>query len=359
MDAGDYDVLVADANAAALERLRERNDVPIAVVDVTDSAQLRAAMREREAVLCALSFQHSLPVAQAALDAGLSYFDLTEDVATTRAITDIARQARAGQVFVPQCGLAPGFISIAAAHLLPEFEQVDSVRMRVEALPIYPSNMLKYNLTWSTDGLINEYCNVCEVIHDGQRREVLPLQGLEQFSLDGVNYEAFHTSGGLGTLCGTLQDRVRELNYKTVRYPGHRELMQFLLGELRLRDRRDLLREILEQAIPITYQDVVITFCTVSGHRRGQLVQMTDARKIYSQRLGPEVWSAIQLTTAASLCAVLDLHFAGRLPSTGLVPQEEVRLPEFLGNRFGRHFDVSETPSLYSPPGARGAMTRG
>ena len=80
--------------------------------------------------------------------------------------------------------------------------------MRVGALPLFPSNALKYNLTWSTDGLINEYCNPCQAIHDGQLREVWPLEGLEQFSLDGVEYEAFNTSGGLGTLCETLRGRV-------------------------------------------------------------------------------------------------------------------------------------------------------
>lgn len=351
-DAGDYELLVVDASPVALERLRERNAVATQTIDVTDAEQLRQALTGRDAVLCALSFQHSGPVAQAALEAGVSYFDLTEDVATARTIQELALHARPGQVFMPQCGLAPGFISIAAAHLLAEFERVDSVRLRVGALPTYPSNMLKYNLTWSTEGLINEYCNPCDVIHDGVRREALPLEGYEEFSLDGVRYEAFHTSGGLGTLGGTLQDRVRELNYKTIRYPGHRELVQFLLGELRLRERRALLREILERAIPITYQDVVITFCTVSGERRGQLVQITDARKIYAQHLGSEVWSAIQITTAASLCAVLDLHFAGRLPNSGFIRQEEVWLPDFLSNRFGRHYDVVETPSLYTPHGS-------
>ena len=95
--------------------------------------------------------------------------------------------------------------------------------MRVGALPQFPTNALTYNLTWSTDGLINEYCNPCEAIHDGERMHVLPLEGIEHFSLDGVRYEAFNTSGGLGTLCDTLDGRVRELNYKTIRYQGHRD----------------------------------------------------------------------------------------------------------------------------------------
>ena len=79
--------------------------------------------------------------------------------------------------------------------------------MRVGALPQFPTNALNYNLTWSTDGLINEYCNPCEAIHEGKLIEVLPLEGIEQFSLDGITYEAFNTSGGLGTLCETLPAR--------------------------------------------------------------------------------------------------------------------------------------------------------
>ncbi|MCA9052405.1 MAG: saccharopine dehydrogenase NADP-binding domain-containing protein [Planctomycetaceae bacterium] len=352
VDSGDYDLLVADASPEALQRLVQRVAVNVQPLDVEDAAALQAVCNGQDVVICALSFRFSERVARAALQAGASYFDLTEDVATTRAIEQLSVDAGTRQIFMPQCGLAPGFISIVAAHLLPEFDQVDSVRMRVGALPTYPTNMLKYNLTWSTDGLINEYCNLCEVIHDGARMDVLPLEGLEEFSLDGVRYEAFHTSGGLGTLCQTLEHRVRDLNYKTIRYPGHRELMHFLLGELRFRQRRDLLREILEQSIPVTFQDVVITFCTVTGQRRGQLVQLTDARKVYSESIDGEAWSAIQITTAASLCAVLDLHTAGRLPQTGFVRQEQVSLSEFLANRFGRYYNVAPTLQLYQVPEA-------
>ena len=135
---------------------------------------------------------------------------------------------------MPQCGLAPGFVSIVAHRLTQSFESLDTVHMRVGALPQFPTNALTYNLTWSTDGLINEYCNPCEAIHDGQRMNVLPLEGVEHFSLDGVRYEAFNTSGGLGTLCDTLDNQVRELNYKTIRYQGHRDYMAFLISELRL-----------------------------------------------------------------------------------------------------------------------------
>jgi saccharopine dehydrogenase-like NADP-dependent oxidoreductase len=210
--------------------------------------------------------------------------------------------------------------------------------MRVGALPQYPSNALKYNLTWSTDGLINEYCNLCEAIHDGRYLEVLPLEGLETFSMNGVRYEAFNTSGGLGTLADTLNGRVRELNYKTIRYPGHRDLVLFLVSDLMLSRRREVLKDILEQAIPVTFQDLVVTFCTVTGRRNDQLVQISDARTIHSELIDGEAWSAIQITTAAGVSAALDLAVAGRLPHDGFVRQEEIDYDAFLANRFGRHF---------------------
>jgi len=333
---GDYDVLVADQDQQALNRVGKIADVQLMQLDVTNPAALSRALSGRQSVVSAVSFNVNPTIAQAALEAGASYFDLTEDVATTKAIRKIAKQATRGQIFMPQCGLAPGFVSIAANHLAQGFERLEEVRLRVGALPQFPTNEMKYNLTWSTDGLINEYGNPCEAIHEGKMLEVLPLEGLEHFSLDGVDYEAFNTSGGVGTLCETLRGKVRTLNYKTIRYRGHRDLIAFLMNELRLNDRRALLKDILEHSVPMTPQDVVLIFCTVSGTKDGHLMQVTDARKIYAGEYMGARWSAIQMTTACSLCAVLDMHAGGRLPEKGFVRQEQVELEEFLDNRFGK-----------------------
>jgi saccharopine dehydrogenase-like NADP-dependent oxidoreductase len=344
---GDYVVGVGDSDKTALARLEHK--VPAAqpmLLDATDAAALRTTLDGYDVVLSALSFHHNAPVAEAALDAGRSYFDLTEDVETTRRIRSIAERARPGQIFMPQCGLAPGFVAIAAYDLSKRFERLDSVHMRVGALPRFPTNALKYNLTWSTDGLINEYCNPCDAIVRGKRCEVQPLEGLEHFSIEGVRYEAFNTSGGLGTLCETLDGRVSSLDYKTVRYAGHRELAAFLVNGLRLGERRELLKEILERAVPVTFQDVVIVFCTVSGWQRGQLVQVVDARKVYNQTIDGENWSAIQITTAAGVATMIDLFASGRLSGTGFMRQEDVGLDEFLANRFGCFFDTSLSPKL-------------
>ena len=349
---GDYDVLVGDADEASLGRLQKSADVRTVHLTATDPQALRKVMQGRQSVVSALSFALNPTIAQVAQEAGLSYFDLTEDRETTAAVRRVAEHAKPGQVFMPQCGLAPGFVSIAAHHLALEFERLDEVQMRVGALPQFPTNEMKYNLTWSTDGLINEYGNPCEAIYEGRLLEVLPLEGLEHFSLDGVDYEAFNTSGGVGTLAETLAGKVRTLDYKTIRYRGHRDLIAFLMNELRLNDRRPLLKDILENAVPVTPQDLVLIFCTVTGIKDGRLIQVTDARKIYHGECFGERWSAIQITTASGLCAVVDLFFTGRLPGTGFMKQEQVDLNQFLTNRFGKCY-ASSAPDLLIKAGMR------
>jgi saccharopine dehydrogenase-like NADP-dependent oxidoreductase len=162
-----------------------------------------------------------------------------------------------------------------------------------------------------------------------------------EFSLDGVAYEAFNTSGGLGTLCETLADKVDHLTYKTIRYPGHCELVRFLCNDLRLCERRELFRDVLENAVPITTQDVVLIFVTVSGLRAGRMVQETYTKKVYHGEVHGRALSAIQITTGAAVCAIMDLHREGKIPERGFVRQEQIPLADFLQNRFGRHYDQS------------------
>lgn len=341
IDTGDYEVCVADYDQSALDRIAKNRNVPVLQVDASADAELTQAMQDKDIVISALSFRFNPLIAACALKTGLSYFDLTEDVETTRAVRKVSERAAPGQIFMPQCGLAPGFISIVAHHLTKQFDELDQVHMRVGALPQFPTGQMKYNLTWSTDGLINEYCNPCEAIQAGKRIDVLALEGHEHFSLDGVRYEAFNTSGGLGTLCETLDGKVRELNYKTIRYQGHRELMTFLVNELRMSERRDMFKDLLESSVPITFQDVVVTFCTVTGRRNGDLVQISDARKVYAAEIDNERWSAIQITTSSGMCTAVDLHAQGKLPSQGFVRQEDVDFDVFLKNRFGKHYDTT------------------
>ncbi|AZO17677.1 saccharopine dehydrogenase family protein [Mesorhizobium sp. M2A.F.Ca.ET.043.05.1.1] len=340
---GDYRVTLVDRSAAQLAAAELPAGVATQELDIAATGELEKILAGKFAVLSAAPFHLTTRIAEAAATTSVHYLDLTEDVVSTRRVKELARGAK--NAFIPQCGLAPGFISIVANDLASRFDTLESVRMRVGALPQYPSNALNYNLTWSTDGVINEYCEPCEAIVEGELIEVPPLEEREEFSLDGVTYEAFNTSGGLGTLAETLKGKVRTLNYRTIRYPGHAAIMKALLNDLGLRHRRDVLKDIFESALPATLQDVVIVFVTVSGRRNGRLLQETYANKIYSHRVGNIVRSAIQITTASGICAVLDMLADGSLPAKGFVRQEDIALDAFLANRFGRAYAQHEMVS--------------
>lgn len=337
---GDYRVTIADRDAVALAAVA-RAGVKTVSVDVSDEDALVDVAKKHKAILSAAPFFLTQTIAQAARRAGAQYLDLTEDVVSTKAVKALARDAETA--FAPQCGLAPGFVSVAAHDLATRFDELESLTLRVGALPRYPTNALKYNLTWSTDGLINEYCNPCEAIVDGKPTLLQPLEGYETFSLDGVDYEAFNTSGGLGSLAETLAGKVRSLRYLTVRYPGHRDIMRLLLQDLGLRDRRDLMRDVLETAVPMTKQDVVLVFITASGKIRGIREQVSAVYRVTAKQVAGELWSAIQITTAAGICATLDMIRDGSLPSRGFIRQENIPLASFLENRFGRYFADEST----------------
>lgn len=302
-------------------------------LDVKRKAGLAAFVRRFDAVVSAAPYFLNQDIASACADARVAYFDLTEDVATTAFIRGLARKTK-GVTFMPQCGLAPGAINIVGGSLASALYAVRSVEMRVGALPQFASNQMKYYLSWSTAGLINEYCQVGEALHDGRRITTLPLEGVERLTIDGVEYEAFNTSGGVATMCETFAGRVGELNYKTMRYPGHRDLMKFLLQDLNLGSQQRLLTMIFDQEVPVTDHDVVVFYVSAVGLADGELVQRSFVRKLHGDVVEGRRLSAIQLTTAAGVVAVLELFARGRLPR-GFVKQESVTLEEFVGTRWG------------------------
>lgn len=341
-DSGDYAVTAIDlhlAQALAAITLPDGRLLPgarHAAADFGDPQALAAALADQAYVVSCAPFHCNVGIAEVARSIGTHYLDLTEDVATTKAIMRLAEGAP--NAFIPQSGLAPGFISIVAHSLASEFDTVESVKMRVGALPLYPHNRLKYNLTWSTEGLINEYCNPCEAVVDGEMVTLPPLGSHEVFAIDGEEYEAFNTSGGLGTLADTWHGRVRNMDYKTIRYPGHRDIMALLMHDLKLRDDRATLRHILDHALPHTAQDIVLVFVTATGWRRGVYSQHAFAKKIHNAEIDGQHWGAIQITTASGVCAVLDLHATGQITPSGFVRQEDVPYALFIANRFGRAF---------------------
>ena len=340
-ESGSYRVQLADAEPGVAKSVAAAHGLDSIVafdLDASDKEALTRHVREHKpvALVSSLPYFCNIVVAEVARAENLHYFDLTEDVAVTEQVRSIAEGATTA--FIPQCGLAPGFISIAANELIQHFDSLRAVKLRVGALPQHPNNVLKYSLTWSTDGVINEYGNLCKAIVDGDEVDVLPLEGLESIEIDGTKYEAFNTSGGLGSLAETYGDRVNTMNYKTIRYPGHCEQMRLLMNGLKLNHDRGTLKRILENAVPQTLQDVVIIYAAVNGMQDGELREENYVNQVYPQVVAGRLWSAIQITTAAGICSVIDIVLSDPNHYQGFVAQEQFRLQDILENRFGRYY---------------------
>lgn len=340
-ESGAYKVFLTDVTLDGFDKTvlgNQQDNIELHTLDATDKASVTKFVTKNgiRSVVSSLPYFCNIPLAEIAREHHMHYFDLTEDTAVTDKVRELAQGAESA--FVPQCGLAPGFISIAANELIGHFDTVDAVLMRVGALPVYPNNALKYSLTWSTDGLINEYGNTCFGIVDGTEATLQPLEGLETIEIDGLLYEAFNTSGGLGSLADTYQGKVNTMNYKTLRYPGHCKQMRLLMNDLKLNQDRDTLKRVLENAIPKTFQDVVLVYVAVKGYQGDELIEETYVKKVYPENIAGRQWSAIQVTTAGCACAVVDRVMDEPERYKGLVLQEQFDLEAITKNRFGRYY---------------------
>ena len=310
--------------------------------DVTDAAALAHALIGCDAAIACLPYSIILPVARAAHAAGIHYFDPTEDVETTETIRDLAQTATG--VMIPQNGLAPGFIGILASHLASQFDpgSLRHIKMRVGALPQHPIGQLGYAGNWSLEGLVHEYTAECDVIANRKRQKEAALEDAEVLRINGIEYEAFTTSGGLGTMAETYDGQVDILNYKTIRYPGHLDGMRLLIEELRFKERPQQLVQCLADALPPDDQDRVLVHASVQGSIEGRLQTrelVTDYRPI---DIGGRMRTAIAWTTAASIVAVVELVSRGRLPQQGFVKQETIDLRSFLRTATGQLYALHD-----------------
>jgi len=306
------------------------------VLDLGDTDGLAAALGDQDAVLSCLPYSLNQALATAAHEAGLHYFDLTEDVPTTKAIMALSKTSKG--LMAPQCGLAPGFVGIVGADLISRFAECRSCKMRVGALPQHPTGLMGYSFNWSPEGVVNEYLNDCEVLEEGQLKTVSPMEWIEKTMIGGTELEAFTTSGGLGTMCETYLNRVPNMDYKTMRYPGHVDLMNFFFHELLMRERREEAGEILVNAKPPVAEDVVYVHVSAEGVKDGHLGREEFVRAYKPIEIAGERRTAIAWTTASSVVAVIEMVRDGSLPGQGFLKQEDIPLDRFFDTVGGQRY---------------------
>lgn len=308
----------------------------VVIGDITVKSFLENCLKNQDAVVSCMPFYLNLPIATLACQAGIHYFDLTEDVVTTAAIREMAKNGKS--IMAPQCGLAPGYIGIVGNNLARKFDKLRDIELRVGALPRFPNGQLGYSFTWSPAGVVNEYINDAEVIHNGTRKYVPSLEGTEMINIEGQEFEAFSTSGGLGTMCETFDGMVDTLNYKTIRYPGHCRLMRFMLYELLLKHDRALIERILTEAKPPVQQDVVYVYAVVEGWKKDHLEREEFYEEYHPIEIDGQHWRAISWTTAASISAIVEMVANGSINGIGFVKQEDINLDDFLATENGKYY---------------------
>jgi lysine 6-dehydrogenase len=339
---GYYSVRIADNDPHTLESAAQWLNSPkieTTRINVEDPASLTRALQGVRVCHSCVPYFLNPEIAIACLKAGVSFVDLGGNPEVTDQILKMDEAAKAkGISLIPDTGLAPGLASILAWELVHRFERCDEVHLRVGGLPQEPRGPLKYAQFFSMHGLLNEYLEDAREIHDGKAVGVASLEELESLEFDGVGeLEAFITSGGTSTLTKTLIGKVQRLDYKTIRYPGHCEKLQFLrdigmtstkpllFGGEEVRP-RTMLASVLEQHLPQQEKDIVLVRVTASGddgRSEGlQLVIKHDERQNIS---------AMGQGTSFPSAAIVRAILSGDVPP-GAHPQEKAVGYDYMKN---------------------------
>jgi len=295
---------------------------------------VRRLVAGAQCVIGATTYAHNPLLTEEAIAAGSHFCDLGGNVDVVAAQHRLgARAKKAGVTVIPDCGLAPGMANILAYHWASAFDRVESLQIRVGGLPAKPTGPLQYQLLFSVEGLINEYIEPCEVVVNGKRTTVPGLSGVEplRFPAPLGRLEAFHTSGGSSTLPRTMAGKVKNLDYKTIRYPGHAEKIRLLhdlglfsseplqLGEGIVRPRR-VTGRLLQAHLPDSGPDLALIRIRIRGRRKGRIKGVRyDCIDRFDKRSG---LSAMQRTTGFPVAIIAAMLAGGEVAAKGTVPQE-------------------------------------
>ena len=325
-----YTVISADQNNAST--LSSYPKIKMDINNISDWENINKNTKV-DAIISALPFHCNTVIIDQAKKMNCHYFDLTESEV-------IAKHAKKHSInltkaFVPQCGIAPGLINIIAHDLLQKVKDPTEIQIKVGALPQkkHPESQLNYAHIWSLEGLIEEYSKPATVIENGKKTQKNSLENHETVKLLNTTFEAFNTSGGIGSLIENLPKSIQTCHYKTLRYPGHKQAMELLMHELNMQNKPQELCQLLNENLPKTKKDQVICHVSINKTTNHKTITHSWSKIFYPQKMYGKSWTAIQLTTALSVCAVVDIvmknpsQYQGYIEHHRFTPQQISKTP--------------------------------
>lgn len=302
-------------------------------LDAGDEEAVFDILKQYDAAVSCVTYKYNPVITKAAIRGHCHLTDLGGNNDVVRMQLDMSDEAKeAGVIIIPDCGLAPGMVSILTADGVSKLDTVDSVKIRVGGLPQSPRPPLNYQMVFSSEGLINEYWEPCLILDDGAKKTVQPMTAVESLEFDGIGeLEAFYTSGGTSTLPETYAGKVNFLDYKTIRYPGHCEKFKPML-EIGLASRqpidvngtdvepRLLLKAVLDKNLSFNDLDMVLVRVTIAGKKDNSDKSITY--EIIDRQQSKTALTAMMRTTAFPATIIATMAAAGQIEQTGCMPQE-------------------------------------
>jgi len=302
-------------------------------LDASDENAVYEILKDFDAAVSCVTYKYNPGITKAAIKAKCHLVDLggNNDVVNHQLEMD-DEAAAAGVIIIPDCGLAPGMVSVLAADGISKLDTVDSLKIRVGGLPQSPRPPLNYQMVFSAEGLINEYWEPCVILENGKKKTVNPMTAIEKLEFDGIGQlEAFYTSGGTSTLPDTYENKVNFLDYKTIRYPGHCALFKPML-EIGLASRqelsvdnqmvqpRSLLKAVLDKNLTSSDLDLVLVRLTLEGTKDKTAKKITY--EIIDRQESKTGLTAMMRTTSFPAAIIAWMAAAGQITERGCKPQE-------------------------------------
>jgi len=352
------EVTVADFDLKKAELVAEQVDVSRVVpkhVDASNHSDIRQLMKGHDSAISCVNYWYNVELSKAAIESETNFCDLGGNnyvVDEQLALDDAAKSA--GINIIPDCGLAPGMVSILAMHGAKRFDAIEEIHIRVGGLPQNPKPPLNYQLVFSVEGLINEYIEKARVIRQGKIATVDSMTEIENLSFDKFPpLEAFQTSGGTSTLPETFLGKVRELDYKTIRYAGHCEKFKTMIdlglcsSEEMIVDfqkviPRKVFGELLTKHLPADEPDYVLVRLEFVGTKNGAKKRL---RYDIVDRFDPKTgMSAMMRTTAFPASIIAQMMARGEVSQRGATPQEiAIDSETFIAELSTRNIVISES----------------